>query len=197
MKTCILSKAVELFMRLGFKSVTMNDVASNLGASKKTLYQYFINKEDLVRQTVEFVHDTIRNDIDKIREQGYNAIEENFKINTLFKEFLKNSENSPQYQLKKYYPNIYSRLMEKELAIFQNCLTDNFKKGIQEGLYRTGVNIDVFSRFYFALIHGLHDPEMFDYSNLSKLEFEALEYHTRAIATTKGLHILDTELSKL
>ncbi|MDP6922445.1 MAG: TetR/AcrR family transcriptional regulator, partial [Lutibacter sp.] len=163
MKTCILSKAVELFMRLGFKSVTMNDVASNLGASKKTLYQYFINKEDLVRQTVEFVHDTIRNDIDKIREQGYNAIEENFKINTLFKEFLKNSENSPQYQLKKYYPNIYSRLMEKELAIFQNCLTDNFKKGIQEGLYRTGVNIDVFSRFYFALIHGLHDPEMFDY----------------------------------
>ena len=80
MRDKIINKAGEMFLSLGFKSITMDDIAKELGISKKTLYKYFSNKAALVDASTEAVLNTINDTINKIKEHGYNAIEEDITL---------------------------------------------------------------------------------------------------------------------
>ncbi len=193
MKEKIIAKAGELFLKLGFKSVTMDDIASDLAISKKTLYKYFCTKNSLVEETTSVLQDSFLSIINKISHKGYNAIEENFEIKKMFKEMFQNASSSPIYQLKKYYPKIYEKTMEKEIVLFTECIKINFKKGIEDGYYRKDINIELITKFYFSLVFSIHEG-MFENYKLPKLEQEVLVYHTRAIATEKGLKELDKQL---
>tara|TARA_R110002051_G_scaffold159510_1_gene230836 strand:+ start:133 stop:729 length:597 start_codon:yes stop_codon:yes gene_type:complete len=193
MKEKIIAKAGELFLKLGFKSVTMDDIASDLAISKKTLYKYFCTKNSLVEETTGVLQDSFLSIINKISNKGYNAIEENFEIKKMFKEMFQNASSSPIYQLKKYYPRIYEKTMEKEIVLFTECIKINFKKGIEDGYYRKDINIELITKFYFSLVFSIHEG-MFENYKLPKLEQEVLVYHTRAIATEKGLKELDKQL---
>lgn len=199
MKETILNKTSEIFLKFGYKSVTMDDIANDLGISKKTLYKYFKNKEDLVDQATLNFHEKCLDKINGVCAIGHNAIEENFEIKKVFKDLLQNSDESPMFQLKKYYPKTFNKVMSKEYEEFQNCIISNLDKGINEGLYRKKINKSVVSRFYFALVHSVHDEKLFTYkkNSLNRLEFEVLEYHTRAIATPKGIKELEKQLAKL
>lgn len=193
MKEKIIEKAGELFINLGFKSVTMDDIASALGISKKTLYKYFSNKHSLVEETTITMHDSCLSGIESITNQGFNPIEENFEIKKMFKEMFQNASSSPIYQLKKYYPKIHEKTMEKEIVLFSECLKENFRKGIQQGYYREDTNIDLATQFYFSLVFSIHENTIENYK-IPKLEQEVLVYHTRAIATEKGLSELEHQL---
>ena len=199
MKEKIIIKSSQLFLDFGFKSITMDDIASKMGISKKTIYRYFKNKEELVGNSVTYLHEKISNSICEITKQGYNAIEENFVIKNMFTDIFEKSNTSPMYQLQKYYPKIYKNLIENEFIIFEECVGANIIKGIKEGLYRKNIKEDVILKFYFLLIFGLHDENIFTYKNnsLNQLEIIALEYHTRAIATEKGIKVLEKEMNKL
>lgn len=199
MKEKIIIKSSQLFLDFGFKSITMDDIASKMGISKKTIYRYFKNKEELVSNSVTYLHDKISNSICGITKQGYNAIKENFVIKNMFTDIFEKSNTSPMYQLQKYYPKIYKNLIENEFIIFEECVSANIVKGIEEGLYRKNINEDVILKFYFLLIFGLHDENVFTYRtySLNELEIIALEYHTRAIATKKGIIVLEKEMNKL
>ncbi|QXP72842.1 TetR/AcrR family transcriptional regulator [Tenacibaculum sp. HL-MS23] len=196
MRDKIINKAGEMFLSLGFKSITMDDIAKELGISKKTLYKYFSNKAALVDASTEAVHNTINDTINKIKEHGYNAIEEEFAVKAIFKEMFKNAKTSPMFQLKKYYPETYTSLIEREVCMFRDCNVDNLKKGIAQGFYRGGLNIDLIVNFYFTLIFGVFDSEMYggEMQELIKIEYQILEYHIRAIATDKGLEELEKQL---
>ena len=196
MRDKIINKAGEMFLSLGFKSITMDDIAKELGVSKKTLYKYFSNKTALVDVSTEAVHNTINEAIIKIKESGYNAIEEEFAVKAIFKEMFKNAKTSPMFQLKKYYPETYTSLMEREVCMFRDCNVDNLKKGIEQGFYREGLNIDLIVNFYFTLIFGVFESEMYggEMQELMKIEYQILEYHIRAIATNKGLEELEKQL---
>ena len=116
MKEKIISKASELFLRLGFKSVTMDDIAGEMCISKKTIYKYFCNKEVLIEESTSMVHKQVHEVIDTIVAKNYNAIHENFEIREMFREMFKNaSDTSPLYQLKKHYPEIYQNVMTHEI----------------------------------------------------------------------------------
>ena len=115
MKEKILNKAVDLFLSFGFKSITMDDIAKEMAISKKTIYKYFRNKVELVEASTIFMHDTIDTRIKEIVRKNFNAIEENFAIKNLFKDLFKKSKTSPMFQLKKYYPKTYTKLMEQEI----------------------------------------------------------------------------------
>ena len=193
MKDKIIEKAGELFVKLGFKSVTMDDIANELGISKKTLYKYFNNKHALVEETTSKMHDSCLFGIEMITSQGFNAIEENFEIKKMFKEMFQNASSSPIYQLKKYYPKIHAKTMEKEIILFSECFKTNFEKGIQEGYYREDINIELATQFYFSLVFSIHENTVENH-RIPKLEQEALVYHTRAIATEKGLSELEHQL---
>ncbi|MEX6626474.1 TetR/AcrR family transcriptional regulator [Tenacibaculum salmonis] len=196
MRDKILNKAGEMFLNYGFKSVTMDDIAGELGISKKTLYKYFSKKTELVDASTDAIHYTISEAITKIKEQGYNAVEEEFAVKAIFKEMFKNAKTSPMYQLRKYYPETYTKLMEREVCMFRDCNIDNIKKGIKDGFYRDDLKIDLVVNFYFTLVFGVYESEMYsnEMQELMKVEYEILEYHIRAIATNKGLEELSKQL---
>ena len=198
MKQTILQKAGEIFLKYGFKSITMDDIASELAISKKTIYKFFKNKQELVKETVSLVHETMHKEIFCICDKGYNAIEENFEIKNMFKNMFKNSDDSPMFQLEKYYPDIYHKMMVNEFDMFKDCILTNIKKGIKEGLYRASIDENLITKFYFSLAMSVHNSNLHTYNKntLNKLETSVLEYHTRAIATLKGLKILEKQLEK-
>jgi len=194
MKDKIITKASEMFLKLGFKSITMDDIAGEMCISKKTIYKYFCNKEILVEESTAMVHKEVHQIIDSIVAQNYNAIQENFEIRKMFKEMFKSSDTSPIYQLKKHYPEIYEKVISREIDECNMCFRQNIEKGIEQGLYRKDINVDTYIKFYYTLIFSINETTMLE-SEALKLELEALEYHTRALATEKGIAELEKQLS--
>ena len=196
MKEIILKKTGESFLKYGFKSVTMDDIANDLGISKKTIYKHFKNKVELVDSSISFMHQSAYNMVLCVCDKGYNAIQENFEIKKIFSELFKNSDNSPMYQLQKYYPETYTKIIKDEFSMFKDCILKNIEKGIQEGIYRTNLDKELTTKFYFSLMMSVHDTNLYTYNKntISKLELKALEYHIRAIATLKGIKILEEQL---
>lgn len=196
MRETILIKAGEVFQKFGFKSVTMDDIASELGISKKTIYKYFKNKIELVDEVVTFIHKSIQSSIVCICDSNYNAIEENFEIKKMFRDMFKNSDDSPMYQLQKYYPQTFDKMMKNEFSMFKDCISNNIEKGIKEGLYRQSIDIELTAKFYFSLAMSVYDSNLYTYKKnaMNKLEIDVLEYHTRAIATEKGIQELEEQL---
>ncbi|NAS31815.1 TetR family transcriptional regulator [Flavobacteriaceae bacterium R38] len=193
MKDQILNKATEMFLNLGFKSVTMDDIANEMGISKKTIYTHYQNKTKLVEATTFHLFDTICNGIDRICEVAPNPIEELYHIKKFVMEHLKNEKSSPQYQLRKYYPKIYRVLKMKQFEVMHESVRENLKKGIDQELFRKNMNVDFVARMYFNGMTGIKDPELFpqELFSMNQLMENYLEYHLRAIVTEKGLQTLN------
>ena len=193
MKEKIINKAKEMFLRLGFKSITMDDIASEIGISKKTIYKYFSNKDILIENTIELAFSEVQEIIIKIENLNLNAIEENFEIKRMFREMFKSAESSPIYQLKKHYPEIYNKVLTQQVSICEDCFRQNIIKGINEGLYRENLDIDNYVKFYYTLIFNINENTMLEKES-HELEVKALEYHIRAMATLAGIIELEKHL---
>jgi AcrR family transcriptional regulator len=196
MKEKIISKASDMFLKLGFKSITMDDIAGEMCISKKTIYKYFCNKEILIEETTEAIHKEIHEIIDNIIIKNHNAIQENFEIRKMFKEMFKSSDNSPIYQLRKHYPEIYDKVMQREISECNSLFQQNIEKGIAQGLYRENINIQSYTKFYYSLVFSIKESTSSEQES-QKIELEILEYHTRAMATPEGLIELEKNLSNL
>jgi len=194
MREKILEIASEMFLNLGFKSVTMDDIANEMGISKKTIYQHFANKTKLVEATTDYVFHFVCSGIDCIRAEEKNPIAELFQIHDFMKQILKNEKSSPQHQLQKYYPKIYKKLKENQFTIIHDCVITNLKTGIAMELYRENISPEIIGRFYFLAATGIKDHSLFpvDIYNPSDVVDAYLEYHLRGIVTKKG----ETELVK-
>ena len=192
MEQKILQNAAEMFLNYGFKSVTMDDIANTMGISKKTIYQYYENKNKLVEATTMYVFENISHGIDCICEIEKNPIEEVYEVKKFLMEHLKDEKSSPQYQLQKYYPKIFSSIKRKQFEVMQQCVTRNLERGIKLGLYREDLNISIISRIYFNNMVSLKDKELFPLQNhsMNTLMNTYLEYHLRGICTPKGAEIL-------
>jgi TetR/AcrR family transcriptional regulator, biofilm operon repressor len=196
MKEKIIKKATDMFLKLGFKSVTMDDIACEMCISKKTIYKYFSNKEMLIEEGTEIAHQNIHRIIDEIIAKNHNAIEENFEIRKMFKEMFQTLDTSPVYQLKKHYPEIHAKMMANDIEDCNAVFTQNLIKGKEQGLYRKEVEVETIVKFYYTLIFSINETTQLE-SEALKLEILALEYHTRAIATPKGITELEKQLSIL
>lgn len=192
----LLVKSAEMFLQYGFKTVTMDDIAQEMGISKKTIYKHFPNKESLVEASTLEVQKQIEVLIHHTMDLGLNAIEENFAIKKIFKNMFKRAKTSPMYQLKKYYPKTWTKLMENEFCTFENCVVDNLERGVFDGLYRKELDPRMIMQFYFTLVFGTYEKGTREMSMEEMLHTEMciLEYHTRAIATPKGVQILEEQL---
>ncbi len=193
MKEKIINKAKEMFLRLGFKSITMDDIASEIGISKKTIYKYFSNKDILIENTIELAFSEVQEIIIKIENLNLNAIEENFEMKRMFREMFKGSDTSPLYQLKKHYLEIYEKVLTVQSEILIVCFRKNIIKGIKEGLYRENVVIDEYVKFYQILIFNINENTASGIE-AEELEVKALEYHIRAMATLAGIIELEKHL---
>ena len=193
MKDKIINKAKEMFLRLCFKSITMDDIACEMCISKKTIYKYFSNKDILIEESIDLVHKEVKETMDAIISKNYNAIEENFEIKRMFREMFKSAESSPIYQLKKHYPDIYNKVLNIQVSICEDCFRKNILKGIKEGLYRENLDIENYVKFYYTLIFTINENTMLEKES-HELELKALEYHIRAMATLAGIIELEKHL---
>ena len=193
MREKIMSKASDLFMKLGFKSVTMDVIAGEMAISKKTIYKFFSNKEILIEEITGLIHSEIHEIINQIVAQDYNAIEENYQIRKMFKEMFKSADTSPVYQLKKHYPSIFEKVMAKEMNECNTLFKNNIEKGIAQGLYRKEIPVETFVKFYYNLIFSIKEQTVSEKEG-QNLELQILEYHTRAIATLEGIAELEKQL---
>lgn len=193
MKEQILHKATELFLNLGFKSVTMDDLANEMGISKKTIYSHYENKTHLVEESTMNLFSHISNGIDEICALRKNPIEELYEIKKFVMLHLKNEKSSPQYQLQKYYPKIHDSLRKKQFEVMQECVVDNIKRGIETDIYRGNLNVEFVSRIYFSGVTSIKDNGLFPQTLFSTTELmdNYLEYHLRGIVTPKGRKILN------
>jgi AcrR family transcriptional regulator len=193
MRENIIHKAADLFITLGFKSVTMDDIAKEMGISKKTIYVHFSNKTKLVEAVTFGLFETICDGIDGICDESNNPIEELYDIKMFVMHHLKNEKSSPQFQLKKYYPQIYDVLKQKQFGKMHESVKESLQKGVNTTLFRPKINVDFISRMYFNGMTGIKDHSIFPQETytMDYLMESYLEYHLRAIVTEKGLQILN------
>lgn len=193
METDILNKATEMFLSLGFKSVTMDDIANEMGISKKTIYQHYATKPDLVKSVTLNLFNTISCGIDGICNAKKNPIQELFDVKNFILKHIKDENSSPIYQLQKYYPRIHASLKQLQFEKMDDCVIDNLERGIKDGLYRNDIDTQIIGRFYFAGMNSIKDIELFPANqfSLKNVQDIYLEYHLRGICTSKGIEILE------
>lgn len=182
-----------MFLKQGFKSVTMDDIANEMAISKKTIYQHFSNKIELIEAATQYLFETISCGVDEIYALDKNPIEEMFIIKDFVLTKLKDEDSSSIYQLHKFYPQIHKELMLKQFDKMGVCVVANLQKGVDQGLFRPNMNIELIARFYYAAMTNLKDLEIFqpEKFNPKTVQETYLEYHLRSICTEKGLTILE------
>ncbi len=192
----IVEKVSNLYQKYGIKSVTMDDVSRELGISKKTLYAYVANKEELVEKFIEYKTDQKRCNVEWIQEQELNAIEELLAVNEHVVEMLKNFNPSTEYDLKKYYPELYKNLRKHRMDSMYKAVLSNIEKGKKEGYYRTELNGEIIAKIYVSRIENSFESEMFTLEELTSAKFinEMMIYHIRGIANKKGIDFLEKKL---
>lgn len=184
----IYNGVVELFMQYGIKSVSMDDIAGKLGISKKTIYNYIENKNDLVQKIIARY---IREDEEVfmlMAQNSENAIEEMINISRHVLKFLRSMKPSLIYDLKKYYRESWN-LVEKEHFLFiKETIKKNIERGIKEGLYRKNTNAEIIARFYSQLAQGVSDEKTFPLNEFSRAELfeENVCYHMHGIVNESG-----------
>lgn len=192
MEQRIVEKAQELFFRYGLKSITMDDIASNLGASKKTLYQYFKDKDSLVDAVVQREIEQDMQECGHIAISCDNAVHEVFKAFDMLQEMLTSMNPAIIFEMQKYHPEAYKKMNAFKNKFFVNITKENLIRGIAEGNYREDLNIDILSRYRIESVFLGFNPEIFMQGKftLVEVEMELTEHYLYGICTPKGQKLI-------
>lgn len=197
--TEIIEKVWKLFHRYGIKSITMDDVSHELTISKKTLYELFTDKSDLVNQVVDRGIENQKRLIAEAKKDAQNAIHEVFSVFKVYLQMVKERFPSFEYDLKKYYPDIASQLNKiKRKEIIENTLS-NIERGKSEGLYREDLDAEIISRFTFLIVDNLGKQDLFTTEEIYLEDFstQMFLYHLYGILNLKGIKYLNENLNQL
>lgn len=198
-KIKILEGAGKLILKYGIKSMTMDDIARELGISKKTIYQYVTDKNDLIKQVIELDMQMDHKSICDIMLRKLNAIDESFEI---FKNIVQHiGDVSPNilYELKKYHPEAYHMHKEFMWTFSKKCVEENITKGIAEGLYRENINTHLIATNYILMMMNIFENSDAYGKNVHPIEIykELFQYHINAIASNKGRKYLTDKYSSM
>lgn len=198
-KLHILENVGKLYLKFGIKSVTMDDVAHEFGISKKTLYQYFRDKADLVSQVVNFYILNLENNIDANKEE--NAIDFYFVLRSHISNILKFFNNNIEFDLKKQYPQLHKKVYKIKREKIFSITVLNINKGMETGYYRKGLDVEFLAKLQVGrMLYTLHpDNEIFTEREVASIELfdKVIDYHMHAICTEKGLKYFKQQLNKI
>jgi len=192
----IVKKITEIFLKFGIKSVTMDDIARDLCISKKTLYQYFTDKKDVVVKSIEY---SIKEQLCKIKnlvfEKRHNAIDILLIVSKELVDSQSKINPNINFDLQKYYPEAWQILVKyRQEHVFAN-IKQNIERGIEEGYYRNDFNIDVISYLYMNHIENAYTTIIEKSGlNIGEIIQTLFTYHLRGIASAKGLKYIDEQL---
>lgn len=195
----IVEQVTVLFMQYGIKSLTMDEIARNLGMSKKTLYQSFADKADLVETGIQAHMDKEAKSLQAIQEQSTNAIEEMFLLSQHVSVYLQQMHPSILFDLEKYYPAAYAKFNQYKTELIMASIARNIEQGIAQGLYRKNINIPIVAGLYVGRMDIIFDQQLFPntHYNAKDVYFEAIRYHIRGIANENGIKLLREKFKTL
>ena len=198
-KENIIHQSLILFLKKGVKQVNMDEVASNLCISKKTLYIHFDNKQDLIHHCFQRHNQMFEEMINNSFSQPHNAIDELFAIDESVSLMMKKTNPYLLGELKRYYPNTWNLLEELKQNVLFNIMKKNLTSGIQQELYRSELDVDIITKFVISRTDTLVNDEIFPLTvyNFKDLLKENRIYHIRGIATPKGIKYLEKKINEL
>ena len=187
----IVQRVRDLYMRYGIKSITMDDVASNLSISKKTLYQYVSNKDELVGKVIDLEIDQINKGMDCPERDNVNAIEELLFVGKIINKKMKTVNQSSLFDLKKYERLTNARREKMYVNIIRNI-----EKGQHEGLYRNDLDSNIIARIQISRVESIVDNDILSIEEFTSERFftEIFVYHIRGIANQTGIEILENKM---
>jgi len=138
----IIENASMLFFRNGIKSMTMSDIANEIGISKRTLYEVFRDKEDLLEECLDFHHAKADKEIEILTENSENVIDTLIRLYAQNFHQVLNISKSLINDLKKYHGHLYRKIEEKRKGEMNNFIP-LLKKGVEQGLIRDDINFEI------------------------------------------------------
>jgi len=187
-KERIQAKAHELFMQYGIRSVSMDDIANHLGMSKKTLYQYFADKDELVEAVVDGHISIIQTDCTGCRKDARDAVHEVFITMERIIEQFSNMNPMVLNDLAKFHFKAYQRFREHKDKFLAKIIRENIEWGKKEELYRPDINTDVMSKFRLESMMIPFNISVFPPGkyNLAELSGQIIEHFVYGLVTIKG-----------
>jgi len=199
MKEDIVKRALNDFMQYGFKTFTMDDLANKMGMSKKTLYEHFPSKQDLVDACLDYALEMSCTNVTTFVQGEVSVIENVYRNQKKVQEVFNINSDRPIWELQKYYPKTYER-MEGEFAKTDALFIDKLlEKGWQEGLFRKDINVNFYKVFYTSvqrlrsITHTFPEREFPFWETI----YTILEYFFRILVNEKGLKELERVLKEV
>lgn len=172
----------------------MDQIASELGISKKTIYRYFDSKSALVHEGIIRMTDDAQCYTEHIHQMASNPIDELFAMDKAMQEYFTPTHERMLFQLKKYYPETYKHLEQVKRKEMVNVTVENLKRGITEGVYRNDFDPQIIARLYLGQINMIMNDDFFWKPGIDKVRLrrQALLYHLHGIASNEGQIYLQT-----
>lgn len=189
----ILVKARELFMRLGIRSVSMDDIASHLGMSKKTIYQFFADKDELVDKMMDKELELMQEDCRLCYVNARDAVDEIFLTMDMIIEQFRHLNPVVLSDLAKFHYRTWQRVEKHKEEFVGKIIADNLERGIQEGLYRTDLNVDVMTRYRLGSMMLPFNPELYPTRkyDLADVSRQLIEHYVYGLVTAKGHKLIE------
>lgn len=193
-KERIIKSALNLFWRYGIRSVTMDDIARDLGISKRTIYQHYSDKEAILALVIEEEIRSQKCEMEKLEELAENPIEEAMYATVQMQETLADMNPTLLYDLKKYYPNAWELFQTYKYEYIIRNMRDNLLKGIEMGLYRPDIDVEVLALLRVEQIVLAFDPTVYPSKrfNMMHVQTQFLNHFLRGILSEKGFEYYNT-----
>lgn len=187
-KSKILKGAEELFTRYGVRSISMDDIARHLSVSKKTLYQHFVDKEDIVTMACKAHLERHAKEFEEIRDKAKNAIDELAGLSVCLKRNMQDMNPSLLFDLQKYHPRAWAEWQQFKNKFIRASVVRNLKQGIEEGYFRPELNPDVLSAVRLELVQLAFNEEIFprEQFKLTEVQMQIFDHFVYGIVTEKG-----------
>lgn len=193
MKLRIKEKASELFRRYGIKSITMDEIASQLGASKKTIYQYYSDKDELVEDVVSTIISYAQEICNKNRIGCKDAVHELIAAMDFVQEIFSDMNPAMMYDLQRFHPKAYKHFLDHKNKFLFDVIKSNLKRGIEEELYRPDINIDIVARFRLEGMMLAFNQDIYPANKFSLVQLHTaiMEHFLFGVASLKGYKLIN------
>lgn len=195
-KERIMLEADDLFIRYGIKTITMDDIAKHMGISKKTIYQYFKNKNNLVEQLTALKMEAQVQMLKIVSNKSNNAIEEILNVLEAMEQMVSRVTPAVYYDLQKYHPKawIIFKTFRDEYAFGK--IKENLRRGIAEGYYRKDMDVDIIAQVRLILIDLAFSPQHFtpDRFDIRQVLIQLTDHYMHGISTLKGHKLINKYL---
>ena len=180
-------------MRYGIRSITMDEIATTLGISKKTIYQFFTDKDDLVFAVVEQEIGKNEDECLQFRNEATDAIHEIFLAVEDLEELLAYTNPLMLYDLEKYHPRAFQKIKQYKYQFLYDATTENLRRGIEEGLYRKDIQKDIVAKSRVESAFLVFNIDLFPHSrySMSEVNFELALLFLHGVANEKGKQLIE------